>query len=106
MAKRDYTKFSNHVEEETVEEVAEMFEPTETEEQHDEPIASKPKIGTVVDCTNLNIREKPSINANVVCTIINGTTVMVDESRSTEEFYKICTEIGEEGFCMKKYIRF
>lgn len=106
MAKRDYTKFSNHVEEEKVEEVTEIFEPTETEEQHDEPIASKPKIGTVVDCTNLNIRKKPNINANVVCTITNGTTVMVDESQSTEEFYKICTEIGEEGFCMKKYIRF
>ena len=28
MAKRDYTKFSNHVEEEKVEEVADMFEPT------------------------------------------------------------------------------
>lgn len=105
MAKRDYTKFSNHVEEEKIEEVVEPVEPTETEELHDEPVNNEPKIGTVVDCTSLNVRENPSITANVICTITNGTTVMVEETQSTEEFYKICTEIGEEGFCMKKYIR-
>lgn len=105
MGKRDYTRFSNPIEEETIEEVAEPVEMTEVEEQPAEPIHKEPKIGMVVDCTSLNVRENPSITANVVCTITNGTTVEVDETESTEEFYKICTEIGEEGYCMKKYIR-
>lgn len=105
MGKRDYTRFSNPIEEEAIEEVAEPVEMTEVEEQPAEPIHKEPKIGMVVDCTSLNVRENPSITANVVCTITNGTTVEVDETESTEEFYKICTEIGEEGYCIKKYIR-
>lgn len=105
MGKRDYTRFSNPIEEEAIEEVAEPVEMTEVGEQPVEPVRKEPKIGTVVDCTSLNVREKPSVTADVVCTITNGVTVEVDETESTTEFYKICTEIGEEGFCMKKYIR-
>jgi hypothetical protein len=29
---------------------------------------------------------------------------MIDEKESTEEFYKVCTAAGIEGFCMKKFI--
>ena len=62
------------------------------------------KIGTVINCFRLNVRANPCANANVVCTIDSGSTVMIDESGTTENFYKVCTEVGVEGYCMKQFI--
>lgn len=62
------------------------------------------KIGVVSNCNKLNIREEPSLDANIVCEITSTTELMVDENESTEEFYKVFTISGLEGFCMKKFI--
>lgn len=64
----------------------------------------EPKMGIVVDCKNLNVRERPDGGAAVLGVIPAETELMVDESESTGEFYKILTASGLEGFCMKKYI--
>lgn len=62
------------------------------------------KIGVVSNCNKLNIREEPSLDANIVCEITSTTELMIDENESTEEFYKVFTMSGLEGFCMKKFI--
>lgn len=64
----------------------------------------EPRMGFVVDCKNLNVREQPNSSAAVLGVIPVETELMVDESESTGEFYKILTASGLEGFCMKKYI--
>ena len=108
MGKKDYTKYSNHqkkteeiqngivetpvVEETVVEEVVEAIE-------------FKPKHGVVVDCTKLNVRVEPNAKADVVCVVDASTDLEIDEEASTEEFYKVCTATGAEGFCMKKFIK-
>lgn len=100
--RRDYTKFSHNapevapkpVIEETVEEVVETIEPVVTT-----------KTGVVVDCLKLNVREAPNTQADIVCVINASTNLVIDEAESTEEFYKVCTESGAEGFCMKKFIK-
>jgi len=61
-------------------------------------------IGIVVNCKRLNVREKPSVDSNVICVIDCQTELMIYEEESTDEFYKICTASGVEGFCMKKFI--
>ncbi|MDD2285623.1 MAG: SH3 domain-containing protein [Paludibacter sp.] len=61
-------------------------------------------IGIVTGCKKLNIREKPTVEAPVVCEIVCRTELMIDEKESTEEFYKVCTAAGIEGFCMRKFI--
>lgn len=61
-------------------------------------------LGVVTECARLNVRKEPSTDADVVTTILLGTEVMVDVYESTEEFYKICTGAGIEGYCMKKFI--
>ena len=61
-------------------------------------------LGKVIDCVKLNVREEPSAKASVVFEIPVGSTVFIDETCSTDEFYKICTEHGVEGYCMKKFI--
>ena len=61
--------------------------------------------GIVFNCPKLNVREEPSTAADIVCVIDNLATVLIDEEESTEDFYKVCTENGAEGFCMKKFIK-
>lgn len=62
------------------------------------------KIGKVSGCNKLNVRKLPSKSAEVVSVIDDGAEVMIDEDASTVMFYKICTEYGIEGYCMKKFI--
>lgn len=78
-----------------------MIEATDVEEV-DEMVEET--IGVVANCLRLNVREKPSKEANIICVIQLGSEVKIDEIESTDEFYKVCTETGVEGFCMKQYI--
>lgn len=60
--------------------------------------------GIVTNCLYLNVRKRPDINADVAVVIDALTQVVVDLDASTEDFYKVVTSDGIEGFCMKKYI--
>ena len=61
-------------------------------------------IGLVANCKRLNIREGPTIDAPVICEMVCQTELIIEEADSTEDFYKVCTAAGIEGFCMKKFI--
>lgn len=60
--------------------------------------------GTVVDCPRLRVRAAANTNAEVLCEIMVGSKVLITEKESTNEFYKVCTEAGVEGYCMKQFI--
>ena len=62
------------------------------------------KFGQVSDCKKLNVRKLPSRDAEIVSELVEGSEVMIDEKESTALFYKICTEHGIDGYCMKDYI--
>lgn len=64
----------------------------------------EPIMGKVCDCKNLNIRQEPDSEATILGTIPVDSVVMIDERESIDDFYKIYTESGMEGFCMKKFI--
>ncbi len=66
--------------------------------------AKKTVFGVITDCLKLNIRKEPKIDADVLTIIPALSRVQVDTEASTDEFYKVCTETGIEGFCMKKYV--
>lgn len=72
----------------------------------EEPKVEEPKIitGTVVDCPRLRVRAAANTNAEVLCEIMVGSKVLITEKESTNEFYKVCTEAGVEGYCMKQFI--
>ena len=78
-------------------------EPVSDPEPSDEP--ENRKFGKVNNCKKLNIRKLPSRDAEIVSELIEGSEVMIDEKESTALFYKICTEHGIEGFCMKQFIK-
>lgn len=106
---RDYTRYSKEnanltetaepveVVEEIVDTIAEVIE---------EPIIEEPKSisGIVTDCIKLNVREQPNPKADILGIINEGSEVIVSEAESTDDFYKICTSAGLDGYCMRKFI--
>lgn len=61
-------------------------------------------IGIVSSCGKLNVRETPTVGADVVCVVSLSDMVLVDLDQSTDDFYKVTCANGVEGFCMKDYI--
>lgn len=61
-------------------------------------------LGRVVDCTHLNIREKPSKDAPIAATVPKDTILTIDQDESTSTWYKVYTVAGVNGFCMKDFV--
>lgn len=61
-------------------------------------------VGVVSDCKRLNVRTKPSVDSTPACVVDVGTVLVIVPDESTEEFYKVYTETGIEGYCMKKFV--
>lgn len=106
MSNRNYTNYSKPAKRaprpESQEPVINTVEPVQKEEEVATP--KKPITGVVANCFNLNVRTGPSKDFDVICEIPSDSEVEIDESESFEDFYKICTASGVEGFCMKKFI--
>lgn len=83
-------------------------EPTlEIEENTEPPVITEKKLvrGIVVNCFSLNVRKRPRTDPNNVITVIPvSTEVEIDLEKSNDEFYKVYTSAGIEGYCMKKFI--
>lgn len=58
----------------------------------------------VANCLRLHIFFEPKTDSEVVCKLRYLTEVEVDLENSTEDFYKVYTAIGAEGFCRKDNI--
>lgn len=96
------------VEDETV--VTVVDEPEVTPVIEDTPVADPAPenddlMGVVVGCLRLNVRKEPSADADVLTTIPAGVEVQINIFESTNDFYKVCTEAGVEGYCMTDYIK-
>lgn len=60
--------------------------------------------GIVSGCVKLNLRKEASKDSDVLLVLNEDTELVVDPAESTEDFYKVCTSSGVEGYCMKKFI--
>lgn len=72
----------------------------EVVEQEEETVVA----GVVVECEKLNVREQAVTGSKILCEINAGAEVIIDMDASTNEFYRVFTVSGIEGYCMKKYI--
>lgn len=105
------TKSLSDVTEEVEEEIAEVNESEEVEEEVTEEVtkeatkeADSTIVGYVSGCLKLNIREEGYLGANVVCVVPEKTALLIEVAESNDEWYKVYTETGMEGFCMKQYV--
>jgi uncharacterized protein YgiM (DUF1202 family) len=92
------------VTEDAVETIETEINTVETVEVEPEVVEPKTIDGFVSGCNLLNVRKAPKSTADIVCAIDANSTVVIHEDDSTDEYYKVCTASGFEGFCMKKYI--
>ena len=102
MSKKDYTRYSNQPanHEKSQNGVQNPIREPEPAKQ-EEPVKVK-RVGTVVNCDLLNVRERPSRNAAILCMLSCDSEIeILDEVGA---FYKVLTELDLEGFCMKDYI--
>ena len=60
--------------------------------------------GVVVNCSKLNVRAQPSINAEIVCVLDAMSEIEIDVAKSTAEWFHVCTATGVEGYCMRKFV--
>lgn len=108
--KPNYTKYSNFSkpqEAPVVEPEVKDEEETVIESVTEEPVIEEDgdeTIGVIVKCERLNVRETASPDATVLTTVPKGAQVKVNIFESTNDFYKVCTEAGVEGYCAKDYI--
>ena len=112
---KDYTKYSNREQRNEAKLIQEaqstvdnaefpVSTTVEVVEEIPEVVVPESKEGMVTDCVKLNVRLEPNSDADVVGQINASTKLEVYENESTEDFYKICTHSGVEGYCMKKFI--
>ena len=91
-----------------VEDITEVEEPVIESVEEPDPETkqeSESIVGIVSECSRLRVRSYPELDANVICEIDAGAQVVIDNAESTEDFYKVCTETGIDGYCMKKFIK-
>ena len=102
MGKHNYSKdFKKDNAGPEVEETGEV-----TEEQNVEPEVEESTviIGVVTNCEKLNVRVIPQQYGKIRQVINESTKVQIDEKESTDEYYKVYTESGIEGYCKKEFI--
>lgn len=58
----------------------------------------------IANCLRLSIYSEPNIDSEIICKVRYLTEVEIDLDNSTDNFYKIYTAIGAEGFCLKKFV--
>ncbi len=112
--RRNYNQYANKKETTPVEEIEEPIDTTETVEENEvvteetEVIEDKtpdevPKpVYGVVNCSKLNIRRGPSIDAASLCIVEGGSKLDIEQYN--EEWLKVLTEDGISGYCMRKFI--
>ena len=99
MGYNEETKSLADVTEEVEEEIAKVNESKEATKEADSTV-----VGYVSGCLKLNIREEGYLGANVVCVVPEKTALLIEVAESNDEWYKVYTETGMEGFCMKQYV--
>lgn len=91
---------------EAAEEVTEAVETVETdeevvEEEKEKVLEAAPLYG-IVNCARLNVRRGPSIDTSSVCVVESGSKLEIEYFN--DEWFKVVTEDGISGYCMKKFV--
>lgn len=77
---------------------------TAKKEEVIETVETEKKTGNVVNCQFLRVRKEPKVGDNVIKEIPVGTNVAI-LGEAENEFYHVVTQDGDEGFCMKEFIK-
>lgn len=108
MGNKNYSKFSQHFNKnkeqrnEVIEGQITIDELVKGEQEVEN--VTKTVLGVISGCEKLNMREDSNKESNIVAILTKNAEVTINLTESTEDFYKVCTAAGQEGYCMKKFI--
>lgn len=60
--------------------------------------------GVVANCSKLNVRAEPTLDGDIVSVLDVMSEIKINLAESTDEWFKICTTVGIEGYCMRKFV--
>ena len=89
-----------------VEENVQTEETESTVNEVNEESSIEGTIGIVSGAERLYVRKEPVAGSDAICTINKDSKVQIDLKGTEPEndFYKVVTSEGIEGYCMKKFI--
>ena len=104
MSKNKYNNYKNYWDKETEEPAENTAVENETVEAVEEAVPAT--VGVVYKCEKLNLRKKPTKDSDILTVVTADTELeIIDIDKSSgKDWYKVQTEDGLIGFCMKNYI--
>jgi len=88
--------------EEVVEPVEEIIEPKIIIE---DGIENNEIIGKIINFDKLYVRKEANKDSEPVGIVSKEDDLSIDKVHSTDEFYKVVTSNGLEGYCLKEFVK-
>ena len=96
---------TNETEETTEEVTEEVTEPEVIVPSIENNVENNEVIGKISGFEKLYVRKEASKDSEPVGIITSETVLTIDKENSTEDFYKVTTNEGLEGYCIKKFVK-
>ena len=92
--------------EETIEEVTEkVTEPEVIVPSIENNVENNEVIGKISGFEKLYVRKEASKDSEPVGIVTDKDDLSIDVARSTDDFYKVITSNGLEGYCVKEFVK-
>ena len=92
--------------EETIEEVTEeVTEPEVIVPNIENNVENNEVIGKISGFEKLYVRKEASKDSEPVGIVTDKDDLSIDIARSTDDFYKVITSNGLEGYCVKEFVK-
>ena len=96
---------TNEIEETTGEVTEEVTEPEVIVPSIENNVENNEVIGKISGFKKLYVRKEASKDSEPVGIVTDKDDLSIDIARSTDDFYKVITSNGLEGYCVKEFVK-
>lgn len=96
---------TNEIEETTGEVTEEVTEPEVIVPSIENNVENNEVIGKISGFEKLYVRKEASKDSEPVGIVTDKDDLSIDVARSTDDFYKVITSNGLEGYCVKEFVK-
>lgn len=96
---------TNETEETTKEVTEEVTEPEVIVPSIENNVENNEVIGKISGFEKLYVRKEASKDSEPVGIVTDKDDLSIDVSHSTDDFYKVITSTGLEGYCVKEFVK-
>lgn len=96
---------TNEAEETTEEVTEEVTEPVVIVLNIEDGVENNEVIGKISGFTKLYVRKEANKDSEPVGIVTDKDNLLIDVDHSTDDFYKVITSNGLEGYCVKEFVK-